>query len=261
MVKFILFFLLLISCENRKQIKEDSVINIAKEEKENKENKELQAFLNLKDKDTVREKFDFELFEKVKKASGVYVKPNGDMVVSMDWYEEEDASDKLVGGYIREIIGKPPYITVLKEFYIDGYIKEKKTLLGQYLLIGTSEYYDKYGKLTQVNEENTYGKIKPADVLKFIEKQGVINLKTGKGFFIGDPLNAELSFNISYGKPRDATTENDYYIIGLKYKGGEAETDPSGGEPPSASDLIYYMNSKTGRVYTQKEFLSKEEKN
>jgi len=257
MVKFILFFLLLISCENRKQIKEDSVINIAKEEKENKE---LQAFLNLKDKDTVREKFDFELFEKVKKASGVYVKPNGDMVVSMNWYEGGDASDKFLGGYIREIIGKPPYITVLKEFYIDGYIKEKKTLLGQYLLIGTSEYYDKYGKLTQVNEENTYGKIKPADVLKFIEKQGVINLKTGKGFFVGDPLNAELSFNISYGKPQDATTENDYYIIGLKYKGGEAET-PSGGEPPSASDLIYYMNSKTGRVYTQKEFLSKEEKN
>ncbi|MFC2533265.1 MAG: hypothetical protein ACFNVN_09260, partial [Capnocytophaga ochracea] len=122
-------------------------------------------------------------------------------------------------------------------------------------------YYDKYGKLTQVNEENRYGKIKPADVLKFIEKQGVINLKTGKGFFVGDPLNAELSFNISYGKPRDATTENDYYIIGLKYKGGEAETDPSGGEPPSASDFIYYMNSKTGRVYTQKEFLSKKEKN
>ncbi len=182
------------------------------------------------------------------------------MVVSMNWYEGGDASDKLLGGYIREIIGKPPYITVLKEFYIDGYIKEKKTLLGQYLLIGTSEYYDKYGKLTQVNEENTYGKIKPADVLKFIEKQGVINLKTGKGFFVGDPLNAELSFNISYGKPQDATTENDYYIIGLKYKGGEAET-PSGGEPPSASDLIYYMNSKTGRVYTQKEFLSKEEKN
>lgn len=258
MVKFILFFLLLISCENRKQIKEDSVINITKEEKENKE---LQAFLNLKDKDTVREKFDFELFEKVKKVSeGVYVKPNGDMVVSMNWYEGGDASDKLLGGYIREIIGKPPYITVLKEFYIDGYIKEKKTLLGQYLLIGTSEYYDKYGKLTQVNEENTYGKIKPADVLKFIEKQGVINLKTGKGFFVGDPLNAELSFNISYGKPQDATTENDYYIIGLKYKGGEAET-PSGGEPPSASDLIYYMNSKTGRVYTQKEFLSREEKN
>ena len=258
MVKFILFFLLLISCENRKQIKEDSVINIAKEEKENKE---LQAFLNLKDKDTVREKFDFELFEKVKKVSeGVYVKPNGDMVVSMNWYEGGDASDKLLGGYIREIIGKPPYITVLKEFYIDGYIKEKKTFLGQYLPIGISEYYDKYGKLTQVNEENTYGKIKPADVLKFIEKQGVINLKTGKGFFVGDPLNAELSFNISYGKPQDATTENDYYIIGLKYKGGEAET-PSGGEPPSASDLIYYMNSKTGRVYTQKEFLSREEKN
>ena len=44
MVKFILFFLLLISCENRKQIKEDSVINIAKEEKENKE---LQTFLKI----------------------------------------------------------------------------------------------------------------------------------------------------------------------------------------------------------------------
>lgn len=258
MVKFILFFLLLISCENRKQIKEDSVINITKEKKGDKE---LQTLLNLKNKDTMREKFDFELFEKVKKASGVYVKPNGDMVVSMDWYEEQDASDKLVGGYIREIIGKPPFVTIIKKFYIDGYIKEKKTLLGQYLLIGTSEYYDKYGKLTQVNEENTYGKIKPDDVLKFIEKQGVINLKTGKGFFIGNPLNVELSFYIGYGKPRDATTENDYYIIGLKYKGGEAETDPSGGEPPSASDLIYYMNSKTGRVYTQKEFLSKEEKN
>jgi len=259
MVKFILFFLLLISCENRKQIKEDSVINIAKEEKENKE---LQTFLNLKNKDTIREKFDFELFEKVKKVSeGVYVKPNGDMVVSMNWYKGGDASDKLLGGYIREIIGKPPYITVLKEFYIDGYIKEKKTFLGQYLPIGISEYYDKYGKLTQVNEENRYRKIKPADVLKFIEKQGVINLKTGKGFFVGDPLNAELSFNISYGKPRDTTTENNYYIIGFKYKGGEAETDPSGGEPLSASDLIYYMNSKTGRVYTQKEFLSKEEKN
>ena len=187
MVKFILFFLLLISCENRKQIKEDSVINITKEKKENKE---LQAFLNLKDKDTVREKFDFELFEKVKKVSeGVYVKPNGDMVVSMNWYEGGDASDKFLGGYIREIIGKPPFVTIIKKFYIDGYIKEKKTLLGQYLLIGTSEYYDKYGKLTQVNEENTYGKIKPDDVLKFIEKQGVINLKTGKGFFIGNPLN------------------------------------------------------------------------
>ncbi len=31
--KVYIIFLLLISCENRKQIKEDSVINIAKEEK------------------------------------------------------------------------------------------------------------------------------------------------------------------------------------------------------------------------------------
>lgn len=244
-INVLIIILLFISCKN------DRNVGRIKEKQYTTEQIE---FLNLKNKDIMREKFDFELYEKESKVSeGHYVKPNGNIVLGIGWRQIGYDYDKSVGGYIQEQSSKIPFIRIYKTFYIDGYIKEKRYILGEYLNIGTSEYYDKYGKLTQFNEDTKFGKIKPNDVLEFIEKQGIINLKTGEGFFIGHSNDAQLSFYISFGKPRDFKLKNNYYIIGLKNKGKSSEIDTTGGEPPVANDLIYYMDSETGKVFTKEE--------
>jgi len=106
------------------------------------------------------------------------------------------------------------------------------------------------------------GAKKAADIIAYREAHGgfknveeLLNVK-GVGKATLEKLRSEIVVEGDKGVAVEQAKS-----AGVEDKGGEAETDPSGGEPPSASDLIYYMNSKTGRVYTQKEFLSKEEKN
>ena len=110
-----------------------------------------------------REKFDFELYKKTNNGETPYKRKNGNVILSFVFEKGE-------GGYIEERMNIIPYYTVLKEYYSDGSIKLKETYIGQGTKTGISEYYDKKGRVTRINEDKKFGKIKPSDVLKFIEK-------------------------------------------------------------------------------------------
>lgn len=117
-------------------------------------------------KKKIIEKFDFELYKKTNNGETPYKRKNGNVILSFVFEKGE-------GGYIEERMNIIPYYTVLKEYYSDGSIKLKETYIGQATKTGISEYYDKKGRVTRINEDKKFGRIKPLDVLKFIEKKDI----------------------------------------------------------------------------------------
>lgn len=190
-------------------------------------------------KTVMREKIDLILLEKKAKKTPI----------SLDAYTYEYSeitdSGELInitgsveeGGFIENIIhAKPSFKKTYKEFYPDGYIKKKEIYVGEKTKIDISEYYDKKGKLHKVDENKKFGKIKPDDVLKFLEKKKVINLLTGTGRF---NENGEASFEMLFDEQK-----KEYTIIITE---GKPNTGPfDNGEPPAFLPLIYIMNGETG---------------
>jgi len=86
------------------------------------------------------------------------------------------------GAYYNEYPPAPRFDKVVKLFYPNGNLKYTGKLVGEHLPIGESIYYDEEGKIiNRVNEDDKFGKIKLEDLLRFIEKEGHINLETGWG--------------------------------------------------------------------------------
>ena len=123
------------------------------------------AYLSVADQEE-REKFDFELYKKTNNGETPYKRKNGNVILSFVFEKGE-------GGYIEERMNVIPYYTVHKEYYSDGSIKLKETYIGQATKTGISEYYDEKGRVTRINEDKKFGRIKPLDVLKFIEKKDI----------------------------------------------------------------------------------------
>ena len=164
------------------------------------------AYLSVADQEE-REKFDFELYKKTNNGETPYKRKNGNVILSFVFEKGE-------GGYIEERMNVIPYYTVLKEYYSDGSIKLKETYIGQATKTGISEYYDKKGRVTRINEDKKFGRIKPLDVLKFIEKKGYINLKEGKSWF---RENGEMKFGFYF------TEEKGYKYYSIMVPGKEGE--------------------------------------
>ena len=196
------------------------------------------AYLSVADQEE-REKFDFELYKKTNNGETPYKRKNGNVILSFVFEKGE-------GGYIEERMNVTPYYTVLKEYYSDGSIKLKETYIGQATKTGISEYYDKKGRVTRINEDKKFGRIKPLDVLKFIEKKGYINLKEGKSWF---RENGEMKFGFYF------TEEKGYKYYSIMVPGKEGEVSiPKKGEPKAYTNLHLLMDGETGQVYTEEEF-------
>ena len=196
------------------------------------------AYLSVADQEE-REKFDFELYKKTNNGETPYKRKNGNVILSFVFEKGE-------GGYIEERMNVIPYYTVLKEYYSDGSIKLKETYIGQATKTGISEYYDKKGRVTRINEDKKFGRIKPLDVLKFIEKKGYINLKEGKSWF---RENREMKFGFYFTEEKGYK----YYSIMVPVKEGEVSI-PKKGEPKAYTNLHLLMDGETGQVYTEEEF-------
>jgi len=107
------------------------------------------------------------------------------------------------------------------------------------------------GKIFDLNAEvelwTKVGKIKINFILKFMEKKGLINLKTGKGGF--DFKSGNISYRLTFGD--------------LGIKGGRkywVVTNPSSVFIKDShsrfpyKDQNWYIDGETGQVYTEEEF-------
>ncbi len=144
-----------------------------------------------------------------------------------------------MGTYL-EIPKAPTFITIYKEFYANGYIKRKETYIGEKTKVDISEYYDEYGDVEKVDENKKFGKIKPIDVLKFLEDKKIINLKTGSGRFLE---NGQSSFEIQFDEKN-----KDYIITIVNGRPNTPENFPEIGEPLAFIPIIYKMDGETGKV-------------
>ncbi|UHO37413.1 hypothetical protein H5J24_17100 [Chryseobacterium capnotolerans] len=125
---------------------------------------------------TMVEKFDFALFKKYQESNGTLELKNGYTVLSMSAPEKDEA------GTLEELLPKPSFLYVYKEFYPNGNLKKKETHISETVKVEKSEYYDKDGNLEKtVDEDQNYGKIKYQDVLNFLDKKDTSPLKQEQG--------------------------------------------------------------------------------
>ena len=198
--------------------------------------------INLKN-DTIMEinyeKFDFEAAEK-------YVTRWGSIEMKIGDTIREIFKLKSQLSYMDYLPSSEFYV-VAKKFYMNGNIKSKANLFGP-VLFGIYEEYDENGYcIKKVNEDEKFGKIKREDVVRFLEKQGWFNRKTGENKVAEEsPLKTDGTF---YREIRR------YIRIGFS----RAKYDASGKEikPPEWSIIInpyfkqhiteYDINGNTGK--------------
>ena len=200
---------------------------------QNPEQKESKLHNNT----TTIEKFDFEIYNKTNQGSNEYTLSNGNIIYSMVFFKNE-------GGALYERLPSPSFLTVYKEFYANGNLKKKETYIGENVKVSISRYYDEQGHLIkEVNEDLKFGKIKPQQVLEFLQGKGYINLKTGEGQIDED---GRAVFKLNFGEQNNEK----YWIITIVK--GIPNTDPKNfpkiGEPPAFLPLHYVMNGETGKI-------------
>ena len=214
-VIFIFLILLIISCQGQKDNKK--------------------AIINDKNNSMV-EKFDFEKYDKAKKSPVEYTKEDGTHVVMV--------FNEYSGGSYYEYLPSPSFLTVYKEFYVNGKLKKKEIYIGENVKVGISRYYDEKGNLIkEVNEDLKFGKIKPQQVLEFLQEKGYINLKTGEGRLDkeGQPV-----FELSFNKEKEKKV---WYVTIIKGKFNNYPSNfPDIGEPSAYIPIIYLMDGETGKV-------------
>ncbi|WP_314917617.1 hypothetical protein [Capnocytophaga gingivalis] len=203
-----------------------------------------------------REKFDFNLYEEYKKANSFYVKKNGNIVthIQESIFMEEDFSERKIYD-TKELVNEYPFYTISKRFYEDGYIEFQKKIVGDYVLIDESFYWDKQGKLTIIDENKKFGKIRIDYIMKIVEKLGYIDLRTGAGWYnLNDEysiFNYELDFlDNEYGKYWIIIDPKNERFDHKKHKFPEYEY----GDPAMYISKRWFVDGETGQVYTEEEF-------
>ena len=142
------------------------------------------------------------------------------------------------GTYYNEFPPAPNFYRIVKTFYPNGRLKSKGKLTGQLLLIGVWQYFDEQGHLIkEVDEDKKFGKLKLIDILRFIEKEGYINLSTGEGrdYAVIEENNKGMIYYGSFSLTLN--NENSYWSILI--------------EPTRKNDFhktIYHLDKDSGKV-------------
>ncbi len=199
---------------------------------------------NLKDKKMI-EKFDFEIYKKYNDSGNTpYVLPNGNTIYMMGTPNERLGLKGRGRGFQRERLPKPSFYTLYKEFHSNGNLKRRENYLGD-MLVGISKYYDEEGNLIkEVDEDKKFGKIKPQDVLNFLDEKGYINIKTGEGNKEQDK-DYRPTFLLYY---EEITSNRCIYTIEIVNALPNDHMDFSGGEPVAFMSKYYEMDAETGAV-------------
>jgi hypothetical protein len=185
------------------------------------------------------EKYDFETVKNSKTDPAV-VKKGKWTILMYSMFED--------GGTYVEYPPTPEFYKITKFFYPNGMIKERGKVIGQVFPCGTWEYFDEKGNL--VKEENLdekLGKIKPNDILRFLEKEGWINLTTGEGreYPVLDGNNyegiEECRFSLSFVNDND----NQYWNIFIQSAAWN-----------NYYHTIYHLDINTGEVLSKETIYS-----
>jgi hypothetical protein len=102
----------------------------------------------------------------------------------------------------------------------------------------------------EVNEDAKFGKIKPNDILKFLESKNVINLQTGEGVFDSED---NFTFKIVYDEKK-----NIWYVTihkGRPFTESEMFQimETGRGEPSGWKPFEYVIDGNTGEVISSHE--------
>ena len=200
----------------------------------------------LNSQEKIREKFDFELYEKLIKEqkNEDYELPNGNIIWRMKYLKQEGIYSRI------ELVNEYPYYTLYKEYYKDGYLKLSKKTVGDYTYIGQRLMYDKKGNLTVIDEDKKFGKIKIDYIMNFLQENGIIDLKTGEGWY--DKKNAYSSTYFLYFEEDKI---GKYWIISyLRYERLDPENPKlKYREEPAHISFMWLIDGETGEVYTENE--------
>ena len=198
-----------------------------------------------------REKFDFELYKKYKENGYHYIRENGNIIIAMEKDETFKKKGVIEETYFQEeLVHKYPYYSIYKEFYEDGYIKKEMMSVGIYTHIGKTLLYDRKGSLTIIDEDKKFGKIKIDYIMNFLQGKGIIDLKTGEGWY--DKKN---SYSSTYYLYFEEDKIGKYWvIIYLRYE----RLDPKNPklkykEEPAHISFTWLIDGETGAIYTEDE--------
>ncbi len=106
-----------------------------------------------------------------------------------DYYKEDGSYIELYvldneNPLVFETPPPPSFITIIKKYHPNGVIKEIRNILGEGVVVGITNLYDeKRIIIKSLDEDVKFEDVKPNDILHFMEKEGLINLKTGEGRF------------------------------------------------------------------------------
>lgn len=176
------------------------------------------------------ERYDFKLMKRAKYDPLGIVRDD----VKISIYSMTDD-----GAFLNEYPPLPAFHYTQITFYPNGKIKSKKSYVGDALAVGVSMYYDEKGNITKkVNEDEKFGNFKIEDILKFLEKEGCINLATGEGLPNIEVLD-DGGVNPISGNFRTSIepVDNKYWVIIITANSSNFFTE-----------TIYHLDKDTGEV-------------
>ena len=188
------------------------------------------------------ERFDVQYYKSIIK------KKNSYEGATSAQYVERNGTETYVSfnddGFVLQEIKPFTYEMIVKNYYKNCIIKSKgKFLCHSSVKIGIWREYDNQGNLIkETDEDKKFEKLrlKPINILRWLEKEGYIDRKTGKGQEKFLKQGDEPGISISFGKisAPNAKFEKDsvLWTITITDKGG---------------DLTYTWNAKNGELLSK----------
>ncbi len=205
----------------------------------------------LKKGNAMFEKYDFNKWEednKEYKGKGEYP----DTYYFKDG-REVDYSNNAIG----ILPAKPLFYVENKEFYENGFIKQKGKYFGRFnansygIKIGIWYEFDEKGNLIkETDEDKKFGAFSYNEVLTFLDKEEQISIHNGR--------NRE-NLEIDYFFSKDSNQK--LWRVEIKIGKPSQELTPPGevGERISQKIKVYYLDGNTGEVIPRKELLKYKE--
>ena len=188
------------------------------------------------------ERFDVQYYKSIIK------KKNSYEGATSAQYVERNGTETYVSfnddGFVLQEIKPFTYEMIVRNYYKNSIIKSKgKFLCHSSVKIGIWCEYDKQGNLIkETDEDKKFEKLrlKPINILRWLEKEGYIDRKTGKGQEKFVKQGDEPGIRISFGKisAPNAKFEKDsvLWTITITDKGG---------------DITYTWNAKNGELLSK----------
>ena len=188
------------------------------------------------------ERFDVQYYKKIIKEKNSYEGATSAQ------YVERNGTETYVSfnddGFVLQEIKPFTYEMIVKNYYKNCILKSKgKLLCHSSVKIGIWREYDNQGNLIkETDEDKKFEKLrlKPINILRWLEHEGYIDRKTGKGQEKFVKQGDEPSISISFGKISTPNTkfEKDSVLWTITITNG-------------GGDLTYTWNAKNGELLSK----------